>query len=248
MILDRIAARKEQEVAALTGPRRSLFQALREPGLSVIGEIKRGSPSVGPFALDADLPGKARAYAEGGVAGISVLTDRDFFFGGDEVLCSLRPVVDLPILRKDFLLHPVQLEQSRLIGADSVLLIVALLPGGRLGEMVSLADELGMDSLVEVHDLEELHRALDADARIVGINNRDLRDFSVDLSVSERLHGEIVRLGAREGRVVVAESGIHSGADGARLRAAGLDGVLVGEALMRSQDPASFVRQLRGLE
>jgi indole-3-glycerol phosphate synthase len=245
VILDRIVARKAEEVVALTAPRKSLFEALAVSGMSVIGEIKRGSPSKGAFAMDADLPAKVEAYERGGVAALSILTDRDFFLGGEDVLCSLRSGTELPILRKDFLIHPVQLEQSRLIGADAVLLIAAILPGDGLKEMISQTAKLGMEPLVEVHDEKELHRALEADAKIVGINNRDLRDFSVDLSVSERLIGEMARLGARDGRVVVGESGIGSGKDTKRLNAAGVDAVLVGEALMRSDDPVSIVAELR---
>jgi indole-3-glycerol phosphate synthase len=246
MILDRIVAAKEKEIAALTAPRRSLFRSLGEPGMSVIAEIKKASPSKGVIADDFDPPRQLEAYERGGASAVSVLTDRDFFQGDGSILRSLRPLAGLPLLRKDFLIDPLQVEESFYLGADAVLLIAAVLEGDRLRTMLERVRSLGMEALVEVHDENELHRALETPARIVGINNRNLKNFTVDLATSERLVAEMDRLGARKGRHVVAESGIASREDVVRLEEAGVDAILVGESLMRSPDPAGLIARLKG--
>lgn len=246
MILERIVAEKERELDRLKAPRASLFEALGGAGMSVIAEIKRASPSKGVIAKDFDPSRQIEAYVRGGASAVSVLTDRTFFQGGGAILRDLYPGRTLPLVRKDFLIDPLQVEESYFLGADAVLLIAAILEGPRLNEMLERARFLGMEALVEVHDEAELYRALETSARVIGINNRNLKDFSVDLETSERLVSEMERLGARSGNRVVAESGIASRADVERLETSGVDAVLVGESLMCSPDPAALIAELKG--
>lgn len=219
---------------------RSFEAALARPGLSVIAEVKRRSPSKGDIAPDLDPVALAQAYAEGGAAAISVLTDGRFFGGSIEDLVAARDASGLPALRKDFLLSANDICDARLAGADAVLLIVAALSQAELAELSGLAGELGLAALVEAHDEGEVEAALGAGARIVGINQRDLRDFSVDSHRADRLAKLIPDQILR-----VAESGIATADDAARAADAGFDAVLVGEALVRSAHPACAVRELR---
>ncbi|MBL3593576.1 MAG: indole-3-glycerol phosphate synthase TrpC [Synergistaceae bacterium] len=244
MILERIVRSKIDEVAGLRRKKRSLAAALAGPGVTVIAEVKKASPSKGVIREDFDPLSLARAYGAGGAGAVSVVTDGPFFQGSADVFRQVRSVIDLPLLRKDFLIDPLQVYESLFLGADVVLLIVAAV-GDALEDLIALASSLGMESLVEVHDEGELHRALEAQAPILGVNNRDLRDFSVDLAVTERLVAERDRLG--DCRPVVAESGIFCRADVERLAACGAAGILVGEALVRSDDPASLIASLRGM-
>ena len=208
-------------------------------GPRLIAEIKRASPSKGPLAPDLDPAGLAAAYELGGAAALSVLTEPRFFRGGPGDLAAARAATTLPVLRKDFLFDPYQLFEARALAADAVLLIVAILDGGLLAEMLDVARVLGLAALVEVHDEAEVERAVAAGARIVGINNRDLRTFRVDLETTRRLRGRIPA-----GRLVVSESGIHSQADVTRLREWDVDAMLVGESLVRAGDVAAQLREL----
>jgi indole-3-glycerol phosphate synthase len=220
----------------------ALCAARRSPAL--IAEIKRASPSRGLLAPDFDPLRLARIYADNGAAALSVLTDERYFGGA---LDHLRQVAEsgprLPLLRKDFVGDPYQVYEARAAGASAVLLIVALLSPGQLADLAALIGELGMAALVEVHDAAELEVALACRARLIGINNRNLADFSVDLGTAIRLRPQIPA-----GVCVVAESGIHSAADVARLAQAGMDAILVGEALVTAPDVAAAVRSLAGLE
>lgn len=259
-ILDRIAARTAADmaerkathpVAALQAqaetqpPPLSLEAALRAPGIQVIAEVKRASPSKGAIVADADAQAVASDYLAAGAAAISVLTDTPFFQGSLADLAAVTALAhaDLtprPVLRKDFVIDPYQVVEARAHGADAVLLIVALLRGATLCEMLAAVHATGMDALVEVHDVDELEEALAADARIIGINNRDLRTFTVDLGTTERLAARIP-----EDRVIVAESGIHGPDDVRRLAAAGADAILVGESLMVAEDRRAALERLR---
>ncbi len=207
--------------------------------LAVIAEIKRASPSRGSLREDLDPAGLARRYEEGGAACLSVLTEPDYFRGSPEDLAAARAAVALPVLRKDFLVHPDQVFETRGMGADAALLIAAVLSRGELETMLGLAAELGLQCLVEVHDEGELARALEAGARLIGVNNRDLRTFRVDLAVTERLAPMVP-----PECTVVSESGVFSAADAARAAASGADAVLVGETLVRAADPAALVAEL----
>ena len=229
------------EQAAGTPPPRDFLGALRGDGLSCIAEIKRRSPSKGDLdpGLQADLV--AKDYVAGGAACLSVLTDVDFFGGSAADLAAARETSGLPVLRKDFTVQEADVADARLMGADAVLLIAAALSDAELAACATLAGRLGLAALVEVHDEEELARALDAGTGLVGVNQRDLRTFQVD-------HERACALAARipPGVVAVAESGIRDAADARRLAGAGYDAILVGETLMRAADRPAQLRQLVG--
>jgi indole-3-glycerol phosphate synthase len=239
----RRASRPQRELearAADQSPARSLEAALRRPGeIACIAEFKRRSPSAGWIAEGANPTSVARAYAAGGAAALSVLTDGPFFGGALEDLAAARTACGVPVLRKDFIVDGYQVVEARAAGADAILLIVAALEDDVLADLIGAARALGMDALVEAHDAREVARALGAGATIIGINNRDLRTFTVDRRLAARLREEVPA-----DRVVVAESGIRDAADVAALRRAGVDAILVGETLMRAPDPAASLRAL----
>ena len=220
--------------------RRCFRDALSAPGIGVIGEFKRRSPSAGTLNDSPDLREIVAAYERGGAAALSILTEGPNFDGSLEDLTVARASCALPILRKDFIVDAYQLHEARAGGADAVLLIVAALEPGELRSLHDEARAMGLDVLVEVHDGEELRRALSVGAEIVGINNRDLRDFSVEVGRTLALAGEVPA-----GVVVVSESGIAGAGQLAELERAGVHAVLVGEALMRAADPGAAVRALR---
>jgi indole-3-glycerol phosphate synthase len=215
--------------------------ALAEPGIAVIAEFKRRSPSAGALREAPDLHEIVGAYERGGATALSVLTEGPNFDGSLEDLRAARVACELPILRKDFIVDEYQLHEAKVARADAVLLIVAALESDELIALHGRARKLGLDVLVEVHDREELQTALKMGAKLIGINNRDLRDFSVDVERTSKLMGEIP-----PGVTVVSESGIAGPEQLRTLEEAGVDAVLVGEALMRSENPEAALRTLRG--
>jgi indole-3-glycerol phosphate synthase len=231
---------RDRALAFAGGGERSLRDALNRPGIGVIAEFKRRSPSAGVLREDADLAEIARAYERGGADALSVLTEGPNFDGSLEDLRTARAACGLPVLRKDFIVDPYQLYEARVAGADAVLLIVAALGASELRALRELARGLDLDVLVEAHDAVELRVALDAEADLIGINNRDLRDFSVDVERTFALLGEIPA-----GVTVVSESGIANAEQLARLEAAGVAAVLVGESLMRAPILEEALRALR---
>ena len=230
----------EEAIAAAPPPRRDFRAALTAPGLSIIAELKRRSPSGGALKPGADAGATAATYHAAGARALSVLTEPDHFGGAIADLKIARDSVPIPALRKDFIVDPYQIAESRLAGADAILLIVAAL-GARTADYLSRAAAAGLDALVEVHDEAELDVALDAGAEIIGVNNRNLTDLSVDLRVFERLAARIP-----SAVVKVAESGVETRADARRMRDAGADALLVGTALMTAPDPTAKMQELAG--
>lgn len=246
--LDDVLKAKRREVKSLRnkpsafagGTDSGFARALRVRGLSVIAEIKRRSPSKGPLAPDLDVAKTARAYALGGAAAISCLTDREFFGAHLDDLQSAR-TASLPVLRKDFLIDEVQVDESIGMGASAVLLIVRILDNARLKTLLGYAESRGLQALVEVHDEAEIDRALEVGASIIGVNNRDLKTLIVDPGRALRLRPRIPK-----GVLIVAESGVKTRDDMKRIEAAGFDAVLIGETLATSPDPAAKLRELLG--
>ncbi|GAB1408600.1 indole-3-glycerol phosphate synthase TrpC [Thermomonas brevis] len=257
-VLQRILARKQQEVAerrarvplpelqaraAVASPPRGFADAIDATiaagRAAVIAEVKKASPSKGVIRADFDPAAIARSYADGGAACLSVLTDVDFFQGSDAYLQQARAACALPVLRKDFVVDAYQVHEARALGADCILLIAAALDDARMSEFAFIAAELGMDVLVEVHDLDELERALPVPSRLLGINNRNLRSFEVSLQTTLDLQPMVPA-----DRVLVTESGILAAADVALMRDAGVHAFLVGEAFMRQPDPGAALREL----
>ena len=257
-ILNTILARKAEEIeqrsrvrsladlrlrAQSQAPARGFVDAIRRRHAggeaAVIAEVKKASPSKGLIRKDFDPAAIARSYEAGGAACLSVLTDVDFFQGSNLYLGAARQACALPVLRKDFTIDPYQVYEARVIGADAILLIVAALEDGPLIEMANLAHELGMDVLVEVHDIDELERALQTDCELIGVNNRNLRTFEVSLETSIALKAAVP-----PDRTLVTESGIATRADVARMRSAGIETFLIGESFMRERDSGLALQRL----
>jgi indole-3-glycerol phosphate synthase len=230
-----------EELAAGMPPAPAFRAALTTDGIAVIAEVKRRSPSRGDLDPGLDPVAQAARYAAGGAAAVSVLTEPDYFSGSPDDLAAVAAAVTVPLLRKDFIVHPVQIWEARSLGASAVLLIVAILDREGLTDLLAVTKEAGLHALVEVHDADEAEVALSAGAEIVGVNNRNLADFTVDLATAEKVAPLLADV-----PVTVAESGVFTGADAARMAAAGYDAVLVGEALVRAPDPAALVRELGG--
>lgn len=257
-VLQKILARKKQEVserclglsfaelskkAEKASPPRGFTNAiakrLAQHQAAVIAEVKKASPSKGLLRVDFDPAVIAKSYQEGGATCLSVLTDHDFFQGHENDLIAARAACDLPVIRKDFMVDPYQIVEARAIGADCVLLIVAALDQHTLKSLAQLAKDWQLDVLVEVHNREELRRALALDIRLLGINNRNLHDFHTSLSNTYELLAEIPN-----DRIVVTESGIHQREDVQAMRAHGVHSFLVGEAFMRAENPGAKLREL----
>ncbi len=229
----------EEIIPSLPPPKDLMGSITQHPPIAVIAEIKRASPSLGMIKEEVDILQLAKEYEKGGATGISVLTEEDFFKGHLSYLQLIKEKVSIPILQKDFILDPFQIYEGRVAGADAVLLIAAILDQNQLKDFVDLIQGLHMVPLVEIHNEEELEKVSNLDLPLIGINNRDLRTFEVDLRTSLRLRKKIP-----SAIKVISESGIKSSEEVKLLKWAGFDGILIGEVLMRSPDPSSKIREL----
>ena len=253
MILDTIVIQKKKEVALLKAhgvsrpemdvdPPRGFMQALTQSSeIAVIAEVKKGSPSKGIISPDFNPTAIASSYEKGGADAVSVLTDEKFFYGSLDYIPLVRQEIQLPVIRKDFIIHELQIEEAINYGADAILLIAAILDQNQIRDYLQMSTELGMDALVEVHDEKELEKSLIAGSRLIGINNRDLRDFTVDLKTTIRLRREIP-----DSIPVVSESGIKSREDMKMLEDESIAAALIGETFMRSGDREAALREIRG--
>jgi indole-3-glycerol phosphate synthase len=245
LVLDkkRVAPGEMKRLAQMADADRSFpfEQALSQPGLSVIGEVKRASPSKGIIASFFPYVEIAKAYEQAGITAISVLTERDYFQGAPRCLQHIAETVSIPVLRKDFIVDEYQIYEAKVLGASAILLICAILSDDQLRAYAALADQLGLSALVEAHDEGEVKRALACGARVVGVNNRNLKDFTVELATSCSLRRLVP-----PGVIFVAESGIKTNEDIQRLKQHGVDAVLIGETFMRSPDKAQALKQLLG--
>lgn len=237
-ILDQIVARTRARLLPLDPPH-AFASAISRDGINVIAEIKSASPSAGTIVEDPDVEAIARDYRGGGAAAISIVTEPEFFHGSSAWIARAKTAAGLPVIMKDFIVDDRQLLHGIAAGANAILLLASLLDAQQLKRSIALLDQFGCDALVEVHDEAELERAIGGGAKIIGVNNRNLRDFSVDLATSERLSKLMP-----EGTIKVAESGIKTRQDVDRLRDAGFHAFLVGESLLRQSDRAEAVRAL----
>lgn len=220
--------------------RKSFEKALRRRGaIAVIAELKQASPSAGVIRKELDIPGRIKAYVNGGAAALSILTEEHYFHGSPHLLEEARSLTALPILRKDFIVDPYQIFETKTLGADAVLLITRLLPGNLLRDFIAQAAEVGLEALVEVHDELELDLALTSGARVIGINNRDMRTLRVDCSNAERLLAKAPKSGV----TYVVESGIKASSELPRLKSLGAHAVLIGETFMRAENPEELVKE-----
>ena len=257
MILDNIAAKRKEQLkcemvktpfadikrkAALAGPPKNFKKALQKGRIAVIAEVKKASPSKGLICPDFYPDKIAQSYEKAGADAISVLTEESFFCGSLDVLKQVRASSSLPILRKDFIISPYQIYEAKAAGADAILLIGAMLSKNTLGNFKQLADSLGLASLMEAHNEQELEKVINAGAEIIGINNRDLKTFNVDNGITARLAPMVPKE-----CVLVSESGFTSREDMVAAEKAGVDAVLIGETLMRSSDVSASLKKLRGL-
>lgn len=256
MILDELAAHAKERVATdsnripLSKIKENAFalpkgnfcfeKALKEDGVSIISEVKKASPSKGIISQDFPYIEIANEYQAAGASCISVLTEPKWFLGSDEIFEQVRAVSSLPMIRKDFTIDPYQIYQAKVLGADAVLLICALLDTGTIKKYVNICDSLGISALVETHNEEEINSAIKAGARIIGVNNRNLKDFSVDLNTASSLQTQVPL-----GTIFVAESGILSPKDGIKLVSDGADALLIGEALMKCDNKQAFIKEIK---
>ncbi len=257
MILDEIVADKkkrlpehkakisEQEMRRMAeekkGGNHSFCHALKKPGISIIGEFKQASPSLGKIVSKIDLTERMEKYSQS-VDAVSCLTEEDYFLGNAEYLKRIRKMTELPILRKDFMIEPYQFYEAKVIGADAVLLIAAILDDVMMKDFYQLSRELGLDALVEVHDEREMERALKLDAKIIGVNNRNLKDFTISLDNTKRLSKYMPRE-----KIFVAESGIVSDEDVKFLKDCRVDAFLIGRAFMESENPKELAQKWKNL-
>jgi indole-3-glycerol phosphate synthase len=244
MYLEKIVETKKEEVAKLKEKKISLKDSFQKGKLTLIAEIKKASPSKGIISTNFDPQRQLELYIKAGADAISILTDEKYFQGSTKILKELRAKTNLPILRKDFIIDPIQIYQSLFLGANVILLIASILTKKEISDFLKISKDIGLESIVEVHNRQELIKVLDTETEILGINNRDLNDFSVSLRNTEKLLEELEKLDKRKDFYVISESGIKEKSDIDYLRSLEVDGVLIGEALMKENDPVLKIGEL----
>lgn len=246
MILDEIVDQKQREVNNLIRKEHSLQKKLKNRELTLIAEIKKASPSKGLISQKFNPRKQLQQYQQGGADAISVLTDAEYFQGSDQILKKVRSRTLLPILRKEFIIDPVQVYQSQFLGADVILLIAAILEKKQLEKLLNIAYQIGLEAIVEVHTGTELEKVLAVPAEIIGINNRNLHDFSVDMRTTEKIVNILEQKNVRNNYYIISESGIKNRKDVQFLQDTGINGVLIGETLMRAEKPVDKIKELKG--
>ncbi|MFW5998315.1 MAG: indole-3-glycerol phosphate synthase TrpC [Halanaerobiaceae bacterium] len=245
MILEEIVSSKQKKLNKIKSKNSSLIDKLREDSLTIIAEIKKASPSKGIIQDNFRPETQLKKYEQGGAGAVSILTEEEFFKGSCNLFANLRKKTDLPLLRKDFIIDPLQIYQSKLIGADVILLIAAILDLNQIRSFLKITQNLGMEAIVEVHNKDELDKVINTEARIIGINNRNLKDFSVDLKNTSRLINYLEQKNIRKNYQVIAESGIKSRDDINFLNKTGINGVLIGETLMKSPNASKLIMNFK---
>lgn len=245
MILEEIVNSKKREIKNLKQKKHSLQHTLAENELTLIAEIKKASPSKGVIAENFDPCTRLHQYLEGGADAVSVLTDSEYFQGSNDIFREIRMQTELPLLRKEFIIDFLQVYESCLLGADVILLIAAILDKNQITDMINLARQLGMEAIVEVHTRQELEKVMSTPAEIIGINNRNLHDFSVSLTTTKALIQLLKDKNLRSQYYIISESGIKDNEDISYLTALGVDGVLVGESLMKADKPAQTINEFK---
>lgn len=244
MFLQEIIKTKNEELLKLTQKKRSLKSVLRKSELTLIAEIKKASPSKGIISKNFDPEKQLEAYAKGGADAISILTDEKYFNGGTEILRQLRSKTTLPILRKDFIIHPLQIYESLFLGSDVILLIAAILTKEQIINFLEISNQFGLETLVEVHDYDDLEKIKGTKTEMLGINNRNLDDFTVDIRNTEKIINKLERMNIRGNFYIVSESGIKNKKDIDYLESLSVDGVSIGEALMKADNPLEKIKEL----
>ena len=246
MILDEITREKYKQIEDIKTVHRSLIRELQNSELTIIAEMKKASPSRGLINGGFTPSARLSIYQKAGVGAVSILTDRKFFDGHIDIIKNLHSLSKIPILRKDFIIDPLQLYESRLAGADVILLIAKILDQNKIELFLNIAREIGLQAIVEVHNIQELNKVLNTSARIIGINNRNLNDFTVDLQTTKNIILELKKKNKFTEYLIVSESGIHSREDIKYLTEMGIDGVLVGESLMQAENSEQKIKKLLG--
>ena len=247
MILDKIVTHKKKEIAQLKQTPASLKKQLNNNDFTLITEIKKASPSKGIISQDFKPLAQLKQYEKGGAGAISVLTDSKFFQGSNQILKNVREHTDLPVLRKEFIIKPIQVYESLFLGADIILLIAAILNQKQLNNLLTLTKDLGLEAIVEVHNNRDLKKVIETDADILGINNRDLHDFTVDLETTSTIINNLEKNNLLDQYFLISESGIKNITDIKYLKNIGIDGALIGETLMKSDNPAQKIKTFRGV-
>ncbi len=246
MILDDIVQHKKNEINNIKSKKKSLIKQLKKDKLTLIAEIKKASPSKGIISSNFKPLSILKKYQNGGADAISVLTDQKYFQGSNDIFKKVKRNTDLPVLRKEFIIDKLQIYESCLIGADIILLIAAILDKNKINKFLEICRELGMEAIVEIHNQVELRKVIETKAKIIGINNRNLNNFTVDINTTGKIIKHMVKKNIRKNYYIISESGIKTSEDIRVLKNVNIDGVLIGETLMKTSEPEKKIYELMG--